>query len=248
MGSTKRPAWPGIFRYDEISTATETDTTSPLEKHTTTVTQKPGKTLWDGLQLLIIPVALALAVAWLNMQQNQASLQVSQQQYQTSLKITQDQERATTLTTYIDNMSDLLLNHKLRESQPTDEVQVVARARTLSALGELDPKRKGTLLTFLYEAKLINYGSAIISLKGANLFETDLSVSGADLSRADLRGANLQGATLNGTDLFETDLSDANLEGANLRNANLTGVIWRNTICPDGTNSDADGGSCMGHI
>ena len=30
--------------------------------------------------------------------------------------------------------------------------------------------------------------------------------------------------------------------------ATLTGVHWSNTTCPDGTNSDNDGNTCVGHL
>jgi len=35
---------------------------------------------------------------------------------------------------------------------------------------------------------------------------------------------------------------------AALTGANVNGVTWSATTCPDGTNSDADGGSCAGHL
>ena len=40
---------------------------------------------------------------------------------------------------------------------------------------------------------------------------------------------------------------------ANLTGANLTGVSWFNTTCPDGTNSNSNGGggvpsTCIGHL
>jgi len=35
--------------------------------------------------------------------------------------------------------------------------------------------------------------------------------------------------------------------GAVFRDA-LKDVIWSNTICPDGTNSDAHGGTCERHL
>jgi hypothetical protein len=49
------------------------------------------------------------------------------------------------------------------------------------------------------------------------------------------------------------------MAGANLTDANLygtlgdgvtnwTGVIWSNTTCPDGTNSDSDGGTCINNM
>jgi uncharacterized protein YjbI with pentapeptide repeats len=43
-------------------------------------------------------------------------------------------------------------------------------------------------------------------------------------------------------------LTGANLSGANLNSATLTGVKWNNTTCPDGTNSNADAGTCIGHL
>ena len=73
------------------------------------------------------------------------------------------------------------------------------------------------------------------------------------LSQATLRGAFLGGASLWNTNLKEADLSGADLSDANLRYAvldktNLDHVIWNNTICPDGSNSDApdgDGFTCF---
>jgi Pentapeptide repeats (8 copies) len=247
MGPTKWLRWTGFVGYDKISTTTETGTTSPLEKHTTTVTHQPGKTLWDGLNLLaILAIPLILGIATLLFGMQQAHL--ADLQHQSDQKIALDQQEATTLQIYIDNIQDLLLNHNLLKSKPGTDVATLAQARTLSTLEALDRKRKGTLLKFLYEAHLINinYGGAIIILNRADLSDADLS--DADLNRADLSWANLQRANIDGTDLFGTNLSNANLKGANLRNANLTEVIWGNTICPDDTNSDADGGSCMGHI
>jgi hypothetical protein len=95
------------------------------------------------------------------------------------------------------------------------------------------------------------------SLSGANLNGADLSgafldaagLQGANLNNADptgalLNGASLEGANLHGADLTGANLTGADLTGANLHGATLTGVVWSNTICPDGTNSDDDGGAC----
>ena len=73
---------------------------------------------------------------------------------------------------------------------------------------------------------------------------------------AGLISANLAGANLTGVDLDHASLYLATLAGANLTNANLlgtglldgvdvTGAIWSHTTCPDGTNSDNDGGTCV---
>jgi uncharacterized protein YjbI with pentapeptide repeats len=79
-------------------------------------------------------------------------------------------------------------------------------------------------------------------LVGANLQGDNLN--GAQLQHAFLDGANLQDANLHGADLTGADLSRADLTGANLHRATLTGAVWSNTTCPDGTNSNNDGGTC----
>jgi YVTN family beta-propeller protein len=89
------------------------------------------------------------------------------------------------------------------------------------------------------------------NLSGANLTNAQLAganLKGANLKGAILVGANLAGANLTGANLTGADLSNANLTGAILKGANLKGVIWSNTTCPDGTNSTADGGTCLGHL
>jgi hypothetical protein len=98
-------------------------------------------------------------------------------------------------------------------------------------------------------------------LVGATLSGSNLSgaqAQGAFLNGANLSGANLGGARLNDAILIGANLTGANLAGANLTGANLTGaatgganfggVAWSNTTCPDGTNSDAHGNSCAGHL
>jgi phospholipase C len=88
------------------------------------------------------------------------------------------------------------------------------------------------------------------SLKGQNLSGAEASganIRGSNLQGAYLAGADLRGATLQGANLQGADLTDANLTGATMRGVNLHGVTWSHTTCVDGTNSDADGGTCAGH-
>jgi phospholipase C len=74
------------------------------------------------------------------------------------------------------------------------------------------------------------------------------SLQGVNLKGGDLRNVNLQGASLQGTNLDGADLTGANLSGADLRGSNVHRVTWAHTTCPDGTSSDADGGTCVGHL
>jgi len=85
-----------------------------------------------------------------------------------------------------------------------------------------------------------------VNLAGAYLKDGDLSdanLNDSNLARANLTDANLTRANLNGA-----NLTNANLVGANLKGAHVKDVIWSNTICPDGTNSDDNGGTCKGHL
>ena len=83
-----------------------------------------------------------------------------------------------------------------------------------------------------------------VNLAGAYLVGRDLSQT--NLAGANLARANLGGANLNDANMLGANLTSANLVGANLKQANVKDVIWSNTICPDGTNSDANGGTCKG--
>jgi hypothetical protein len=97
----------------------------------------------------------------------------------------------------------------------------------------------------LISADLSNADLSNANLSGANLSYADLS--NANLGAAALETTNLSGADLVGADLAGAFLGFANLSGAALYGADLTGVTWITTICPDGTNSDSDGGTCIGH-
>jgi hypothetical protein len=74
------------------------------------------------------------------------------------------------------------------------------------------------------------------------------SLQRAPLSHADLSYAVLTGAKLNNADLAGANLTGATLTKAVLSGANLAGAQWSSTTCPDGTNSDAVGYSCSGHL
>jgi hypothetical protein len=82
-------------------------------------------------------------------------------------------------------------------------------------------------------------------LPNANL--TGASIRGTNLQQSDLSGTNLTNADLRGSNLQQSNMTNANLTGANLAGANIQNITWSNTTCPDGTNSNADGGTCKGH-
>jgi uncharacterized protein YjbI with pentapeptide repeats len=170
-----------------------------------------GKTLWDWLQLLFIPIAVAIVAFWF-----------SQMQKSNEQKIAEDNQQESALQGYINEISELLLEKNLRKPKPEDEVSIIGRVRTLTILPRLDKRRKGSVLKFIYESDLIQKDKCIIKLKDADLRVADLFR--VDLHEADLRETKLLGAKLEEANLCGSDLSKANLLGVNLEKANLTGA------------------------
>ena len=113
-------------------------------------------------------------------------------------------------------MSQLLTDEKrpLRRTQQGDNLNVIARARTLTVLQKLGPARKRNTLHFLYESGLVGK-QLVVSLADADL-------SGADLSGTNLSGANLSGAYLSGAYLGDTEgVTEKQLEQASLTKATM---------------------------
>src|SRR6266571_3249844 len=319
---------PDIFEWTGIAESTKVVSSKRRER-----------TLWDWLGLWIIPFILSAGAIGFTAYQYQASADYNQKQdsiasaqQANDRTIAHIQEQQNIVQAYLDRMSDLLLlNPNIRNGQGGD-VRILARARTLTVLQDLDPDQKDVIVHFLYYGDLIGLTSPqtpyqpIVNLDSANLFgvkldhinlesanfqvadlsgaslmganlsdaylaKVDLSnahlqqaylcyasfigaptetsnlhltnlsnahLSGANLIGADLTRANLSGANLNSTDIdpscpqgnppLAANLTNANLKGARMSDANLTGVIWGNTICPDGRKSDDVGDSCINDL
>ena len=203
----------------------------------------PAKNLWDWLQLLIIPIILALGAAILGRAQQNRELRArnfDRQQAEIAREnewaLEQDRQEQLILEKYYDRMAALLLDKELAASDESDTIlRSLARALTLSTLSVVNPHRRALVLRFLYDATLIYAPQPVVDLEGANLSgieldHTDLkraSLTRTDLREARLKGANLRqadlsGATLIEAQLHEADLAAAKLEGALLSSAHLT--------------------------
>jgi uncharacterized protein YjbI with pentapeptide repeats len=204
--------------------------TSP--SHPQNTDYHPAKTLWDWLQLLIIPALIGLGGYWYNSQQQKRhDLELARQQQEHDLKLARDQQLEELLATYIDRLSDLWLQGKLnplrergddaaeQDAGVHDLGPEVIRAHTLRVLRQLDSVRKGFVVRFLSEAGLLRRDRLIIALWGADLIGADLH--GANLEEDDLRKANLQGAHLFDASLRKICLSQAQLTGADFHEADL---------------------------
>lgn len=230
------PEWTGFGEYEPPISTTER-----FIRH---------KTLWDWMELLIVPLALAIGAFWFNFSQKKIEQKRADEQRQKDLEIAQERQQQNTLERYFDRMTELLLDRGLG---PGAEPEVIRLARnwTMIALGGLDGDKNQQIVRFLQESDLIGH-VLMIDLKGADLSEAKLSkaklndanlrdvdfsradLSMADLSRVDLRDSDLSGsdlseAKLNEADLSGTDLSNAKLGKASLNEAKLTGADLSNS-------------------
>jgi len=173
---------------------------------------RPAKSLWDWMDLLIVPILLAVGAILYN--------RVEKQNEQ---RRAEDHLQEAVLSAYLDRITTYLLNNKLRSSKVNSAVQDVAHGWTLTVLPRLNGQRKGVVLQFLYGANLLMKDNSVIQLGDADLSGVSLNawLENIYLNGANMEKANLEGCYFWGADLSATYLKDANLENANLGEVNL---------------------------
>jgi uncharacterized protein YjbI with pentapeptide repeats len=202
-----------------------------------------GKTVWDFLQLLIVPLVLAVIGLWFATQQDARQQQFENQRSDAERKFADQRAQDEALQAYLNQMSQLMLDRKLLEAEQDTPLYTVAQARTSTVILRLDAEHNESVTRFLINSGLAVSGEASArllreitlshaTLSGAYLPKADLS--NADLSYADLRGANLSRAEVSGANLTrahlfvahlsKADLSDAGLHLAHLILADLSGA------------------------
>jgi uncharacterized protein YjbI with pentapeptide repeats len=233
-----------------------------------TVTTKyvSGKTIWDWLSVLGVPLSLtvigtvlgyrlqnlstkqAVEQAKIEKEREAKQAEIEKERASIEKEIADSNQKEEVLQAYFDRLSALLIDknliaiaaknevpdHRLKEDQELlNASRDIIRARTLSILRRLegDGKRKGSVIQFLAEAKVIS--KLKLDLSGANL-------SGARFHRADLQFAKLCRAQLVGADLFDADLRFADLHRANLIDSNLCRANLIGTDLSFADLSDAD--------
>jgi uncharacterized protein YjbI with pentapeptide repeats len=184
-----------------------------------------GMTVRDWLQLLIVPLALVVISLFFASQQDQRQRKIEDQRAEAERALAKERAQDEALQAYLDQMSTLLLEKDLRDSQAGSEVRTLARARTLTVLRGMDGTRKGSIMQFLAESELIVKDESVLDLAGADLHEAilnDADLSGTELSGLDFNPPPYDGpAQLFGTNLSDADLSYAILGATDLHNAKL---------------------------
>jgi hypothetical protein len=93
-----------------------------------------GRTIWDWLQLLIIPFVLAVIGFYFTTAQEYAhQLELEARRAAEARKLEAQRAQNAALQTYLEGMRELLLNENLRASEEDSEIRAVARADALDA-------------------------------------------------------------------------------------------------------------------
>lgn len=196
-------------------------------------TDLEGKTLWNVLELLIIPFTLIVISAVLDGLERETDREVAKKRAEVDREIALDNQRELSLQNYFDTMTMLILDKGLKQSNQYDDVREIAQIKTNTTINSLDTERKNKLVIFLSNSKLIRSESEdypIIYLNDIDLMNINLRdyhLEGAIFNRANLSNAILS-AYLNGADLGEANLCGAYLNYANLINTNLSGANLSN--------------------
>jgi uncharacterized protein YjbI with pentapeptide repeats len=220
----------------------------PLRSRLWARTGLGDKTLWDLLQLLIVPLALTAIGFWFTVEQEARQRAVEDRRAQVQREIEAERAEQATLQAYLDQMGTLMLDRNLRAADENSDVRRLARARTLVVLDALGPTRQERLLRFLKEAELIRAKppdeQPVIPLKYASLENIELPhrilLRGADLQQADLSGANLAHIDLRDAYLAGAHFEGADLEGAFLEGADLSGTFMEGADLSDADLADVD--------
>lgn len=205
-----------------------------------TLRELGGKTVWDWMDLLFVPVAIAvvtlLGTIGFSWYQTHIQTKIENERAEVDHQLAKQRAQDEALQAYLNQMSTLLINHELGSSGENSEVRILARARTAAVIQRLAADGNRNVIRFLNEASLTGVGQSSISLlagadlKGSRLEGIDLSdidLSGANLRRSNLNRANLEHTDLHEADLFLAKLNGAELEGAQLSGANMKGATLK---------------------
>ncbi|MEB3218818.1 MAG: pentapeptide repeat-containing protein [Nostocales cyanobacterium 94392] len=132
-----------------------------------------------------------------------------------NIAITSNIYRQQVLSDYLKTMTGTILQEN---PQSIRKNAVTFRAITQATLEELDPIRKGFVIMFLQDAKLLK----ISAEKQVSL------LMGVNLAGVNLQGVNFRFNNLQGVNFHHADLRGADLRRTKLNNANLTNSCYNN--------------------
>lgn len=184
-----------------------------------------GKTFWDWMELLLIPIFLLLGAASLN-----SSERKNEQ------KLADDQRREQIIQNVRKELTDLILREGLKRRVAQNDLYVVARTIILTAIHSLqdDGRRKGILIGFISEMGLIKnkpidapedpieHEAKMLPVLGiGNLDLQHIEFKERYLDTVKLPSSNFSFGNLEGSSFRNVDFQDSTFHKANLKNTSF---------------------------
>src|SRR5215217_7707410 len=119
-----------------------------------------GKTVWDFLQLLIVPLVVAVIGLWFATQQDARQQQFENQRSDAERKFADQRAQDEALQAYLDQMSQLILDRKLLEAEQGTPLYTLAQARTSTVILRLDAEHNESVTRFLINSGLAESSEA----------------------------------------------------------------------------------------
>ena len=176
------------------------------------------KSLFDWIDAFGTPIIVVVIAGIFGLISRQTGKRAQEER-----ELQDDRAREETLRSYLDRISELVLERALVKSEIDSPERAIALARTHNALTILDGPRKGLLVRFLNDSQLIRNGQRVISLSLSDL--TNSNLGSIDLRASDFSGANLRDAYLYNSDLRESNFENCVLTNADLRGCNLENCV-----------------------
>jgi Pentapeptide repeats (8 copies) len=217
------------------------DAQGNITKTVKTTKYDDGKTFWDWLSLLGVPLSLAILGYLLQQNQQKRAEKVAKEQRERDERIAKEQREIAAgetkeeiLQGYFDRLSILLVDKNLlaiaskvyasetQENEGQQKIEATLEERELldSAVDVIRARTLSILRRFENDSE--RKTSVIRFLIEADIVsKLKLNLSGANLSSAGLMEADLSKADLSGADLSESNLIGANLSEAILNRAKL---------------------------
>lgn len=222
------------------------------------ITGFSNKKIWDWLELLIIPLAIALIGIYFTRTERETEREFNHSKLHTEINIAKDKSDELKFMDFQDKISNLVIDHKINDLDSLiPVVSTIARARIFTLSHTIDARFKGNLILFIYELGLILKDNPVVNLDDVHLANTHLfwkNLDEIDLSRAlmvesDITSTSFDNAKFKVTiaadsdfrfcSFVDADLSHALLTNCNFVEANFTNAVFNNSLLYDSKFDDA---------
>lgn len=208
-----------------------------------------GKTSWNYLEMIVIPLFLAITIGIINYRMNEKQVEIQKFINNSQLEIQRNIRNQASLEKYLEEIGKLITVCRSNESCNYESNQSnLVRAWTITISRILDSTEKVLVLNYLYESKLIGFDRPNIEKKIIfDSFDKDppeyiqckepiVLLNKTNFEKINIQNINLTCISLLEVNLTKSNFSNSNLSGAflykanlkesNFLNSNLSGVFF----------------------